>query len=276
MKQAMRVVVLLAMWVVPGHAQETRPAVPGNLGIDQRLNAQVPFDLVFRDETGRSVQFGDYFGSKPVILALVYYRCPMLCPLVLDGLVSSLRVLSFTAGNQFTVVVVSFNPRETPELAAAKKETSLQRYARPGAEGGWHFLTGDERAIARLAGTVGFRYTYDAAQDQYAHASGIVVLTPQGKIARYFYGIEYAPRDLRLGLVEAAANKIGSPIDQLLLLCYHYNPATGKYSAIVLDAVRLGGAATVLALGTFLVVMWRREMTRQHEGRKLPSEPSPS
>ena len=275
MKQVMMVVVLLATLVVPGHAQETRPAVPGNLGIDQRLNAQVPFDLVFRDETGRSVQFGDYFGSKPVVLALVYYQCPMLCPLVLDGLVSSLRVLSFTAGSQFTVVVVSFNPRETPELAAAKKATSLQRYTRPGAEGGWHFLTGEEQAIARLAGAVGFRYTYDAAQDQYAHASGIVVLTPQGKIARYFYGIEYAPRDLRLGLVEAAANKIGSPIDQLLLLCYHYNPATGKYSALVLDAVRLGGAATVLALGTFLVVMWRREMTRQHEGRRLPSEPSP-
>ena len=265
MKQAMMVVVLLATLVGPGHAQETRPAVPGNLGIDQRLNAQVPLDLRFRDETGRSVQLGDYFGSKPVILALVYYRCPMLCPLVLDGLVSSLRVLSFTAGNQFTVVVVSFNPRETPELAAAKKETSLQRYARPGAEGGWHFLTGEEQAIARLAGAVGFRYAYDAAQDQYAHASGIAVLTPQGKIARYFYGVEYAPRDLRLGLVEAAANKIGSSIDQLLLLCYHYNPATGKYSALVLDAVRLGGAATVLALGTFLVVMWRREATRPQE-----------
>ena len=265
MKQAMMVVVLLATWVVPGHAQETRPAVPRGIGIDQRLNEQVPLALVFHDESGRSVQLGDYFGSKPVILALVYYRCPMLCPLVLDGLVSSLRVLSFTAGDQFTVVVVSFNPRETPEFAAAKKETALQRYARPGAEGGWHFLTGEEQAIARLAGAVGFRYTYDAAQDQYAHASGIVVLTPQGKIARYFYGIEYAPRDLRLGLVEAAANKIGSPIDQLLLLCYHYDPARGKYSAVVVDAVRLGGAATVLALGTFLVVMWRRETRKQKE-----------
>lgn len=260
------VLVFLAMLTVPARARATQSSVLSSLGIDQRLNEQVPLDLTFRDETGRSVRLGDYFGDKPVILTLNYYECPMLCSLILEGLVSSLRVLSFDIGDQFTVVTVSFDPGETPPLAAATKAKYVQRYARSGAAEGWHFLTGQDAAITNLAKAVGFRYAYDEQQNQYAHASGIVVLTPQGKIARYFYGIEYAPRDLRLGLVEAAANKIGSLADQILLFCYHYDPTTGKYSAAVLNAVRAGGVATMLALGTFLIVMWRKE---KQEGSKF-------
>jgi len=198
-------------------AGEPLSPVP-DVGIDQHLNAQVPLELNFRDETGRAVRLGDYLGSRPVILVFAYYRCPMLCPLVLDGVVKSLRVLSFDAGEQFAVVVVSFADDEAPALAAAKKEQIVRQYARPGAADGWHFLTGEETAIARLTQTVGFRYAYDGKHRQYAHAAGIVVLTPRGRIARYFYGIEFAPRDLRLGLVEAAADKIGTVADQLLLL----------------------------------------------------------
>jgi protein SCO1/2 len=208
---------------------------------------------------GRSVRLGDYFGQKPVILALVAYECRMLCPLRLEGLVHSLRALSLSAGEQFAVVTVSVDPRESPALAAAVKRQYMQQYARPGAEKGWHFLTGEERAIEQLASAAGFRYAYVAQQDQYVHANGITVLTPQGTIARYFYGIEYAPRDLRLALLEASAGKVGSLVDQVLLLCYRYDPTTGRYSAVALRSVRLGGLLTVLALGSFIGVMWHRE-----------------
>lgn len=233
-----------------------------DVGLDQRVNEQVPLDLVFRDETGRSVKLGDYFGRKPVILALAYYECRTLCPLVLDGLLKSLRTLSFTAGEQFTVVLVSFDPRETPAVAGARKEKYLTRYGRPGAADGWHFLTGDPASIGTLARGIGFRYAYDAKTDQYAHASGILVVTPEGRIARYFYGIEYSPRDLRLTLVEASANKIGSLVDQVLLFCFRYDPATGKYGVIIMNSIRLAGLATVLVLGTFISVMIRRERRR--------------
>jgi len=259
---------LLAVLIVPAYADGPQSSVP-DVGIDQHLNAQVPLDLTFRDETGSSVQLGDYLGTKPIILVLAYYQCPMLCPLVLDGVVKSLRVLSFDAGKQFAVVVVSFAASETPALAAAKKAQIVQRYARPGTTAGWHFLTGDETAITRLTQTVGFRYTANKEHEQYAHAAGIVVLTPQGRIARYFYGIEFAPNDLRLGLVEAAAEKIGSLADQLLLLCYHYDPTTGKYTAITTNVLRVGGAMTVLALGTFIVVAGRRER-RKNGDTKVP------
>ncbi len=241
------------------YAQSAAPDPFRDVSLDQRLNEQVPLDLTFRDETGKTVQLREYFGEKPVILALVYYDCPMLCTLVLNGLLRSLRTLSFTAGNEFNVVIVSFNPKDTPALAAAKRETYLQSYARPRAETGWHFLTGEEEAIRQLTGAVGFRYIYDSQSGQYAHASGIMLLTPPGKIARYFYGIEYAPRDLRLGLVEASANTIGSPVDQVLLLCYHYDPQTGKYGFIVMGALRLAGVATVLSVGIFMVIMFRRD-----------------
>ncbi|MBI1927913.1 SCO family protein [Candidatus Poribacteria bacterium] len=226
-----------------------QPDILREVGIDQRLNEQVPLDLVFRDETGKLVRLGDYFGEKPVILSLVYYECPMLCTLVLNGLLKSLRALSFDVGKEFNVVTVSFNPGETPTLAAAKKAEYIQHYSRPGTAEGWHFLTGQEASIQQLAQAVGFRYVYDAQKNQFAHASGIMVLTPQGRLSHYFYGIEYSPRDIRLSLVEASANKIGSPVDQLLLYCYHYDPTTGKYGVIIMNIIRLAGLGTVLALG---------------------------
>jgi protein SCO1/2 len=247
------------LWALPAPAQDELPPALRDVGIDQRLNEQVPLDLVFRDEAGQAVPLRTYFDGPPVILVLAYYKCPRLCNLVLGGLGKSLRGLSFTLGEQFRVVTVSFDPRETPLLAAAKKAAYLEQYGRPGAAAGWHFLTGDQAAIKQLAQAVGFRYTYDARLDQYAHASGIMVLTPQGKIARYFYGVDYPSRDLRLGLVEASANRIGSAVDQVLLFCYAYDAATGKYTAAVRNLVRLGGAVTVVAVGTFLVLMWRRE-----------------
>jgi protein SCO1/2 len=234
-----------------------------DVGFDQRLGADVPLDLLFRDESGQEIPLGRYFGEqRPVILSLVYYRCPMLCTLVLNGLTSSLKALPFAAGREFEIVTVSFDPRETPALAAAKKAAYLERYGRPEAGEGWHFLTGDEDPIRRLADAVGFRYTYDPELDQYAHASGILVLTPEGKIARVFYGVEYAPRDLRLGLVEASQNRIGTLVDQLLLFCFHYDPAAGKYGAVALNLVRAGGVVTVLGGGLAIASLLRRERRR--------------
>ena len=229
-----------------------------NIGLDQRLNEQLPLTLSFRDETGKTVQLGDYFGEKPVILSFAYYDCPMLCTLVINGLIRTLRTLSFSAGTEFNVVTVSFNPKDTPSSAALKRQTSLQSYSRKGAETGWHFLTGDEITIQQLTQAVGFRYAYDEKLQQYAHPSGIMILTPDGKLSRYFYGIEYAPRDVRLGLVEASAGKIGSPVDQVLLLCFHYDPTTGKYGLIITRALQLGGLVTMLALGGFMLISSRR------------------
>jgi protein SCO1/2 len=250
---------LLTLAVIRVHAQSGLPPVLRQVGFDQRLNAQVPLDLPFHDEADQSVQLGDYFGSKPVILVLAYFRCPMLCTQVLNGLVQALLDLSFDIGKEFNVVTVSFDPRETPAMAAAKKKTYVERYGRPGAEAGWHFLTGTEAAIQRLTEAVGFHYTYDAKNDQFAHASGILILTPKGRISRYFYDIRYKPRDVRLGLVEASANQIGSPVDQILLYCFHYDPAEGQYGPIIMNFVRLGGVLTLMAIGTFLFIMWRQE-----------------
>lgn len=260
---------LLVALAVPAHAQGPLPEPLHNVGFDQRMGEQVPLDLAFRDEAGRSIRFGDYFGSKPVILTLNYYNCPNLCPLLLDNLAAALAGVPFTIGDQFEVVTVSVDPRDTPKLASAAKQRHIRLYRRPGAETGWHFLTGDDASIQRLAEAVGFRYAYDAEQDQYAHSAGIVVLTPKGRIARYLFGIEFAPNDLRLALVEASENKIGSPIDKVLLFCYRYDPTTGKYSLIALNAVRLAGVATVLGLGAFLLVMWRRDVG-QTSGRREP------
>lgn len=258
---------LLILQAIPARAHHTAqhaPDVLRDIGFDQRLNEQIALDLVFRDETGKPVQLGSFFGERPVILALVYYECPRLCTLVLNGLLRSLRALSFDAGDQFHVVTVSFDPTETSEIAAAKKAGYIQRYGRPGAGGGWHFLTGDESSIEQLTRAVGFRYAYDAEKNEYAHATGILVLTPQGKIARYFYGLEYSARDLRLGLVEASANKIGSPVDRVLLYCYHYDPTTGKYGLIIMNVLRLAGVTTVLVLGSFIFMMSRGDR------RKIP------
>ncbi len=238
---------------------DEKPAALKDIGIDQRLNEPVPLTLSFRDEAGRPVHLGDYFGKHPVILALVYFNCPMLCTQVLNGMVSALRVLPLAAKRDFEVVLVSFDPREKPADAAAKRNAYLTRYQRPEGDGGWHFLTGDEPAISALARALGFRFRYDRVLDQFAHASAIYVLTPDGRISRYFYGIEYAPRDLRLGLVEASAGKIGSPVDRVLLYCFHYDPKSGKYGAAVVNIVRLAGLATLLALSASLFFLSRRE-----------------
>ena len=252
------VFLLAAAPAVASGAERQTPAVVRDVGFDQRLNEQVPLDLKFTDETGAVVRLGDYFGNRPVILVMAYYRCPMLCTLVLNGLVQGMRNMPFTPGTDYNVVTVSFDPRETPALAAAKKKNYIAKYGRPGAAEGWHFLTGQPEAIEKLTRAVGFRYVYDAQQDQYIHTSGIVLMTPQGRISRYFYGIEFPGRDLRLGLVEASANKIGSPTDQVLLYCFHYDPATGKYSASILNFVRAGGVLTVVALAGMVWFLCRR------------------
>ncbi|MGO9649837.1 MAG: SCO family protein [Terriglobales bacterium] len=234
-----------------------RPPGLKNVGIEQHLNDQIPPDLAFRDETGKPVRLADYFGKKPLILNLVYYQCPMLCGEVLSGLESALRVLKFDVGKEFDVLTVSFDPRETPEMAAAKKAEFLKRYGRAGAAEGWHFLTGPQNSITALTKAAGFDYEYDSKTGQFAHATAIMVLTPEGRIAQYYYGVEFAPKDLRLGLVQASQNKIGSIVDEVLLYCYHYNPDTGKYGAIISRILKLAAGATVFLLGTFLVVMFR-------------------
>jgi protein SCO1 len=260
---------LIAYLCSPCLAQTQTPAVLKKVGFDQRLNQQVPLDLSFTDETGKAVKLADYFGEKPVILVLAYYKCPMLCTLVLNGLTKALREIPFDIGREFNVVTVSFNPRETPDLAAAKKESYITSYARPGAANGWHFLTGKQDAIDKLTQAVGFRYVYDAKEDQYIHTSGIMVLTPHGKISRYFYGIKFPARDVRLGLVEASADRIGTPADQILLYCFHYDPSTGKYSASILNYVRLGGVFTVVGLIGLVWILLRWERRKRPEGAVL-------
>jgi protein SCO1/2 len=234
-----------------------RPPGLKNVGIEQHLNEQIPPGLTFQDETGKAVQLGDYFGRKPMILNLVYYQCPMLCGEVLSGLESALRVLKFDVGKEFDVLTVSFDPKDTPALAAAKKAEYLRRYGRPNSTSGWHFLSGPQSSIDALTKAAGFQYRYDPKIGQFAHATAIMVLTPEGKIAQYYYGVEFAPKDLRLGLIQASENKIGTVVDQVLLYCYHYDPDTGKYGAIISRVLQLAAGATVLILGTFLIVMFR-------------------
>ena len=236
-----------------------RPPRLENVGIEQRLDSQLPPDLAFRDETGQAVKLGDYFGRKPLILNLVYYNCTMLCGEALAGLSSAMRLVKFDVGKEFEVVTVSFDPRETPEVAAAKKKDYVKRYGRPGADIGWHFLTGSTESVNALTKAVGFQYQYDPKINQFAHATAIMVLTPQGRISRYFYGVDFPPKDLRMGLVEASQGKIGNPIDAVLLYCYHYDPATGKYGAVIANILRLAAAATILILGGFIFVMLRLE-----------------
>jgi len=228
------------------------------VGINQKMGAQIPLDLPFVDESGRDVTLRQYFG-KPVILALVYYQCPSLCNMVLNGVLRSIKQLDFTAGNQYEVIAVSFDPRETPEMATAKKQTYLNEYRRQGAPQGWHFLTGPETSSKALADSLGFRYVYDALTNQYAHSSAIMILTPAGRIDRYFYGIDYPARDVRLGLVEASNERIGTPTDQVLLYCFHYDPTTGKYALVVMNVLRFAGLLTVVVLATFMIVMFRRD-----------------
>lgn len=251
---------LLMPLPVGAHDPSLHPAqVLDAIGFDQRLDAHVPLDLTFTDETGQPVQLGRFFDGKPVILSLGYFTCPNLCPLTRRGLLASLRQLRFTAGKEFTVLAVSINPAETPAMAARTRAEIIQAYNRPVAEPGWHFLTGDHETIDKLAGAVGFRYAFDRRQQVYAHASGVIILTPAGNISRYLFGLEYAPRDLRLALVEAAANHIGTAVDRVLLFCYHYDPVSGEYTLLIMNVVRLAGLATVLLLGGLVVLLLRRE-----------------
>lgn len=248
----------------PGATSSETPAALRDVRFDQQLNAQLPLDTAFRDEQGREVRLGDYFGPRPVVLAFVYYECPMLCTQVLNGLTSSLGVLDETVGRDFDVVAISFDPRETPALADGKKRTHLDRYNRPESADGWHFLTGDEAAIRTVTDAAGFHYAWDDKTQQFAHPSGIIVTTPEGRLSRYFFGIEYAPRDVRFALIESSAGRIGTAIDQLLLYCYHYDPATGSYGLAAMRAVRVGGAVTLLALAGFVILSIRREGRAGH------------
>jgi protein SCO1 len=256
-----RLLVLLAFaTLASAQTSTTPPKLPGRVDIAQKLDSQIPLDLQFRDEAGRIVKLRDYFQSgRPVLLNFVYYRCPMLCPTVMESLTSALTELKFDIGKQYDVITVSIDPRDMPEDAAKKKDHYLKRYGRFDAASGWHFLTGADPQIKQLASAAGFEYAYDPQLNQFAHGTALLVLTPQGRISRYFYGFEYQPRDLRLGLVEASANKIGTPADAVLLMCYHYDPAVGKYSRSAMAVVRAGGAVTVISLAGFILLMLRSE-----------------
>jgi protein SCO1/2 len=268
----MSIVLMSAVVSAQGNAPGVRPdpSIPSSqtptalskVGFEQRLNEQLPLDLPFKDESGRAVKLGEYFGRKPVILTFVYYECPMLCTEVLNGLESALRVLNETVGKEFDVVTVSFDPKETPVLAAGKKKAYLERYKRPEAQQGWHFLTGDQASIDALTKAAGFNFTWDEASHQFAHASGIVIATPAGKLSRYFFGVDYSPRDVKFALMESATEKIGTLADKLLLYCYHYDPTTGNYGFVAMRAVRIGGAATILALFGFVFVSIRSDFAK--------------
>jgi protein SCO1 len=248
---------------VSGSAQQaSTPTILNKVGITQNLNAQIPPDLMFRDETGKSVRIGDFFGRKPIVLSLVYFDCPALCTEVLNGELRTMKAISLDLGEDFDAVTVSFEPKDTPALAKAKRDVYAGQYGRPGAVDHWHFLTGDQQSIEALTNAAGFQYAYDSSIRQYAHAAAILVLTPDGRIDRYFYGVVYPARDVRLGLVEASEGKIGTLTDHALLYCYQYDPMTGKYGVVVMNVLRAAGGLTVLILGIFMVIMFLRERKR--------------
>ncbi len=267
---------------VPANGMMTRGDLPAGvqpadlqkIAFDQKLNAQIPLDLPFRDETGRQVMLADFFGhNRPVVVTLVYYDCPMLCTLVLNGLAGTMKGMSLEPGRDYDLVTVSFNPRETARLAAEKKKNYISRYGHPEAASAWHFLTGDQPSIERLTRAVGFHYVHDPATGQYAHATGLIIATPEGRLAKYLFGIEYAPSQLRMALVDASAGRIGTPVDRVLLYCYHYDPATGKYGLVILNVIRLGGVVTVVLLGSFILVMLSRERRRNRPADSSPRKP---
>ena len=252
----------MAFLTLPARSQQVGPPpILREVSITQRLNDQIPPELIFRDENGKAVHLGDYFGKKPIVLSLVYFDCPALCTEVLNGQLRTMKAISLDLGKDFDAVTVSFEPKDTPALAKAKRDVYAGQYGRPGARENWHFLTGEQPSIDALTQAAGFHYAYDSASKQYAHAAAILVLTRQGRIARYFYGVQYPSRDFRLGLVEASDGKIGTPTDHALLYCYQYDPATGKYGLIVMNVVRAAGLFAVLVLGIFMFVMFRRERT---------------
>jgi protein SCO1/2 len=256
-----------------GMVSSAMPKALQGIGFDQNIDQHIPLDTVFRDESGAAVRLGDYFGKRPVVMVFAYYDCPMLCTQVIHGLSSALGVLSLQPGKDFEIVTVSFNPADTPASATAKKAVYLERYQQPGAAAAWHFLTGDQPSIERLTKAAGFRYAWDEDTKQFAHPSGIVVLTPEGRLAKYLFGIEYGPRDLRFAVVEASAGKVGSIVDSLLLYCYHYDPIMGRYGLVIMRAIRVAGAATVLALAAFIFVMLRRERRRSWSATRTTGRP---
>jgi protein SCO1/2 len=270
---------LVINWAAPARAQPNSGGVTAQAGFDQELGAKLPLALHFRDESGRELPLGDYFGRRPVILAPVYFGCPLLCGQVLAGLTRALKPLSLDAGKDFDVIALSINADETPSLALAKKAAYLERYDRPGTERGWHFLTGEQASIMALAKKIGFRYTFNPETRLYTHAAGVVVVTPEGVVSRYFFGIDYPPKELKLELERARAGQVGSPIGKLLLLCYDYDAATGKFTLSILRLLRVLGTATALSLAGFLFVMIRREgkdrKLKEHAGQTL-SPPGPA
>jgi protein SCO1/2 len=258
-----------------GVVSSALPAPLREIGFDQNIGRSLPLETAVRDEHGRTVRLAEYFGKRPVVLIFAYYSCPMLCALVINGMASALGVLSLEPGRDLEIVTISFDPRDTPETAAVKKAGYLERYSRPGAAAASHFLTADQPSIDRLTKAAGFRYVWDQQTKQFAHPTGVVVLTPDGRIARYLFGIEYGPHDLRLALVEASAGKVGTAVDTLLLYCYHYDPMTGRYGFVVIRALRVAAGATVLALGTFVFVMVRREKRQASARRTQTARPNP-
>jgi len=270
--------VALTAACTPAWAQLADQAVPAlaEVGVEEHLDARLPLDVEFLDEDGRTVRLGDYFdGARPVILTLNYYRCPMLCGLQLNGVVTGMEQLDWTPGVEFEMVTVSIDPLETPALAKAKKQNYLKQYQRPAAARGWHFMTGRQDNIERLAETVGFKYAYDASSGQYAHAAAIFVITPDGRVARYLYGIEYPPKSLKLALMEASEGEIGSTLDQLIMYCFHYDPASRRYAPVAMNIMRLGGGATALILGATLGTWWLREARRRRRSRRAETESAP-
>jgi protein SCO1/2 len=258
----------------------SNPPILRDVGIDQKLGAQIPLDTVFSDEAGNPVRLRDVIGKRPVILTLVYFNCPSLCTLVLNDLLRSLNSLDITAGRDFDVLTVSFDPHEGPDLARQKKAGYLTRYGRPGADAGWHFLTGSDESIHALTDSVGFRYAWDASSGTYAHASGIMILTPQGVVSKYIYGIDYAPEDLRSGLRAAGQSMVGPPTEVIILYCFHYDPATGQVGLIVTRALRVGGVLTILAMGGFITLALRRERHHRavppaNDGPRSPTNVQP-
>ena len=251
---------LLGLLAASTAAQATKPALLNDVGIDQKLGAQIPADLTFTDETGKIVRLSDYFtGQRPIVLSLVYYNCPMLCTMSLNDQTRAMQAMPLNPSTDFEIVTISFDAREGTDLAAAKKKRYIHEYHKPGAASGWHFLTGNEENIRKLTETVGFRYTWDPKYNQYAHAAGLMVLTPSGKISKYFYGVDYSSKDLRLALVEASEGKIGSPVEQMILYCFTYDPATGKYSLAILRLMRGFAVITAVGLATYMFINFRRD-----------------
>ncbi len=247
-----------------GAAASLPPDALAGIGIEQRLNESLPLDLEFTDGDGNKVILGDYFNDKPVVLSFVYYDCPMLCTMILNGLLKVVNTIDFDIGREFDVVTLSFDPTETPDLALGKKRSYVTKYGRPDAAKGWHFLTGEEENIRKVTEAAGFRYSFSPETGEYVHASGIMIATPEGKLSRYFYGIEYAPRDLKLGLIEASEERIGSVVDQVLLYCYHYDPTTGKYGLVIMNVIRIIGSLTVLLLLGFIARMLLKDRRAHH------------